>query len=463
MAHVRERNGTFTITCSLGYDEIGKQIRKYTTFTPPPDVTPGKALKLAQQYAALWEDKLKGYISLDENQNFRKLCDWYYENIAPTVLKETVLMNNRNLLEVYAMPTLGNVKLKNLTPHMLDGFFHELLTNGRVKQLYKLKNIHALDGKKKWLSKEKHASSVTVARLAKGLTAEKEVCERIAAAMDIRFSDMFIDGVESRALSPATVTRVRKNISSILSAAVRKEILTRNPVSKTTPMSVRQEAEAFLDEEQSVILLDALNGCNQQFKTMITTLLFTGMRGGELCGLMWPDVDLENGIIHVRQTLVYSPIKGERTYVLQTPKTKNSKRYIRIPQSLVALLQEHKVYQDKQKALAGNGWFSKDMVFIGATGGFYGEKVLYTQFIRLARKIGLPEDICVHSLRHTTASLLINSDVPPNVISEQLGHANTTITQDLYAHVFASSKIRAMQVLEMKLLKRDGAAQDERP
>ena len=80
-------------------------------------VSAGKAEKLAQQYAALWEDKLKGYVSLDENQTFRKLADWYFENVAPTRLKETVLLNNKNMLEIYAMPTIGNVKLKHLTPH----------------------------------------------------------------------------------------------------------------------------------------------------------------------------------------------------------------------------------------------------------------------------------------------------------------------------------------------------------
>ena len=99
MATVRQRGGTFTITCSLGYDELGKHIRKYTTYTPPPDVTPGKAEKLAKQYAALWEDELKGFVSLDENQTFRKLAEWYYETVAPSVLKERVLFSDRKLME----------------------------------------------------------------------------------------------------------------------------------------------------------------------------------------------------------------------------------------------------------------------------------------------------------------------------------------------------------------------------
>ena len=166
-------------------------------------------------------------------------------------------------------------------------------------------------------------------------------------------------------------------------------------------------------------------------------------------------MDLDNGVIHIITNLAYDPIKGERTYVLQTPKTPKSKRFIRLPNSLIELLREHKVAQDVKKAAFGDSWFHLDMVFVGEKRDFYGEKTLNAQLKKLIRKIGLPEDIHIHSLRHTAASLLINAEIPAKVISEQLGHANTTITQDLYSHVFASSKIKAAEALEMKLLRRN--------
>jgi integrase/recombinase XerC len=70
------------------------------------------------------------------------------------------------------------------------------------------------------------------------------------------------------------------------------------------------------------------------------------------------------------------------------------------------------------------------MVFIGEKCGNYGEKTLNQQFKKLAKKLGLPDGVHPHTLRHTTASLLINSDIPAKVVSEQLGHATTGITQD---------------------------------
>lgn len=456
MAAIRKRAGvrdaiSFQISVSMGYDKDGKQQRKYTTFTAPPDVTAGKAEKLAREYAALWENKIRGFISLDENRTFAEMFEWYNEVIAPSVLKESVRENNISLINSYAMPALGGVKLKNITPQILDNLFAELKRNGRQKVYYRLKDVHALDGNKKRLSTE-HITSTTVPwRLAKGFTVEKDTAASIVKFLGKKFDDLFIIDEHDKQLSAATVHRVRKTLSAIFSAAVRKEIMTRNPVSKTTPITIPYQAGEFLDETQAATLLNALETCDFQFKVMITTLLFTGMRGGELTGLKWENADLEKGVIYVKYNLVYSPRKGERSYTLQTPKTKTSEHYIPIPRSLADLLNEHKRRQNEQREIAGASWKYPDMCFIGEKGGYYGEKTLNSQFKKLVKKLGLPEGLHIHSLRHTTASLLINSDIPAKVISEQLGHATTGITQDLYSHVFAASKVKAMQALELKI------------
>ena len=64
MASIRKRGDTFTITAYMGYDEKGKQRKKTTTYKPPENVTPGKAEKLAKQYAAVWEEKIRGYSNI---------------------------------------------------------------------------------------------------------------------------------------------------------------------------------------------------------------------------------------------------------------------------------------------------------------------------------------------------------------------------------------------------------------
>lgn len=222
-------------------------------------------------------------------------------------------------------------------------------------------------------------------------------------------------------------------------------------------------ASSWLDETQAFQLVNALDEQDDfQFKVMINTLLFTGTRGGELCGLQWQDIDFEKGIIYIRHTLVYirtpgqprGQSKGEtdrRHFELQTPKMAAGERYVVIPASLHGLFAEYKARCDDLKAKRGDSWNAENMVFLTVYGNHYSEQYLNAKFKKLARKIGLPDGIHIHSLRHTTASLLINSGVSPKLIAEQLGHASAAITQDIYSHIFQSSKARAAQALDIKL------------
>lgn len=69
---------------------------------------------------------------------------------------------------------------------------------------------------------------------------------------------------------------------------------------------------------------------------------------------------------------------------------------------------------------------------------------------KVCEKAGLPP-IHLHSLRHTHASLLINSNITAKVIADRLGHSTTKTTLDTYSHVFAESEVKAMQAVEMAL------------
>lgn len=71
------------------------RLRKQRLINPPENVTAGKAEKLARQYADVWENKIKGYVALDENRTFRELADWYYESVAPNRLKPHTLIHYR--------------------------------------------------------------------------------------------------------------------------------------------------------------------------------------------------------------------------------------------------------------------------------------------------------------------------------------------------------------------------------
>lgn len=471
MASIRKRGETFTITAYMGYDEQGKQIKKTTTYRPPENVTAGKAEKLAKAFAAQWEDKVRGYVALDENRTFAELAKWYYESVAPLKLKDNVRIDNMSMINTYIMPALARKKLKEITPAMLDALFAELRRNGRTKDTYKLVDGYELPkGRYRGvnlcsIARDADMSRTTLARLSAGHGIEKGNAEKIAAVLNERFDDMFISDMQDRSLEQSSISRIRRCLSAIFTAAVQKEIMRRNPVANTVPISKKSKKPvSYLDETQALALVQHLEQQSDfQYKVMINTLLFTGMRGGELCGLQWQDIDFEQGIIYIRHTLAYirnvGQARGQRpgsqgkissVYELQSPKTAAGERYVVIPQSLKGLLLEHRKRQESARA-ATVQWEHPEMVFTTIGGNYYSEAYLNTRFKKTVRTMGLPDDTHLHSLRHTTASLLINSDVSPKLIAEQLGHASSSITQDIYSHIFASSKAKAAQALDLKL------------
>ena len=461
MASVRKRGDTFTISVSLGYDELGKQIRKFTTYTPPADVSAGKAEKLAVQYAAIWEDKIRGYTSLDENRTFRELAQWYYETVAPSVLKDNVLFSNKLNVDSYAMPTLGNVKLKNITPTMLDVLFAELRKSGKVIELYRLRDTSIFPKQKKAaISRATGISRKTITRASFGDNVERGVAEKIAAYFDKPLNSIFVADDENGVLSQGSIIRIKNCVSAIFTAAVKREIMRRNPCFNITSLTRSRAATSFLDETQAVELLAALDRQdNFQFRVMISMLLFTGMRAGEMLGLMWPDVDFDKDIVYIRRTLAYNvnhKANSADKYSLQTPKTATSERYIRIPALLVELLKEHRQRQDETRAGLGVVWAERGTVFANMMGDYFSEAYLNQKFKTLCAKLEFPPGVHIHTLRHTAASLLINSDVSPKLIAEQLGHKEVSTTTDIYSHVFASSKARTMQALESKLTRGAG-------
>ena len=472
MASIRKRGETFTITAYMGYDEQGKQIKKTTTYRPPEGVTAGKAEKLAKAFAAQWEDKVRGYVALDENRTFAELAKWYYESVAPLKLKDNVRIDNMSIINTYIMPTLARKKLKEITPAMLDALFAELRKSGRTKDTYKLIEGCSLpkgskDGNNSisGISRRTGIARATIQRLSDGRGIEKGNAEKIAAALNVRFDDMFISDMQDRSLEESSISRIRRCLSAIFTAAVQKEIMRRNPVANTVIISKKsRKPVSFLDETQALALVQHLEQQHDfQYKVMINTLLFTGMRGGELCGLQWQDIDFEKGIIHIRHTLAYVRNVGQErgprpgsngkrasVYELQSPKTAAGERYVVIPQSLKGLLIEHKARQERA-CDAASEWVHPEMVFTTTGGNFYSESYLNARFKKTVRALGLPQDTHLHSLRHTTASLLINSDVSPKLIADQLGHASSSITQDIYSHIFASSRAKAAQALDLKL------------
>ena len=449
MASIRKRGETYTITAYMGYDENGKQRKKTTTFRPPDGVTPGKAEKLAKAYAATWEEKIRGYVALDENRTFTELAEWYYSTVAPQTLKPNVLVNYRKGIYDHIIPVIGREKLKNITPPMLDSLFAELQRSGNMEQSFRLKDKALLDGVKRDEFAEKAGVSRTIVFNAlAGKTMRRENAEKIAAALDMKLEKAFDDVTEKKGLSGASTNKLKLNLSAIFTAAVKKEIMRRNPCKLATPPKIDTAPAAYLNEAQCHELLDLLSAQDDfQFEVIINLFIASGIRAGELSALYWEDINLETGMMFIRYTLV----RVDGVYIRQEPKTDDSTRRIILPEYITGLLKKHKTLQAERRLKMGGAWKDKELVFTNKSGGFYLGTNMNGKLKRIIKGTDLPQDLHLHSMRHTHASLLINSDIAARVIADRLGHSTTKTTLDTYSHVFAESEARAATAIDMAL------------
>lgn len=437
---------------SLGYGMDGKQIRKTTTYRPPADVTEGKAEKLATAFAYEFEKKCQGMTNMNENIRFKELFDWYYEEIAPHTLKENTLYNNRYILEKYVLPYIGNMKLKDINTARIDSLFNKLHKYGAVMEMYVMTDPSIIaKGTRRPIFRKCGVTMLTMQRMDKGYSVSKDTALKLCEATGRRLPDCFKKVQESHALSEGTVKRVRTALSPIFSTAVKKELISRNPVMHATnPKDAEPKEHPFLNAEQCKELLRLIDKdekiTNPQVPRFIKMLLFTGMRSGELAALHWSEVDMDNAVLEVK----YNLYRVNKEYKLSTPKTKSSARIISLPPQVLTILEEQKAWQDEQRRKVGNKWIDRGSVFCGMYGEYISRTYVNTELREFVKRNNLPK-IHVHDLRHANASLLINMGVPVKVISEHLGHSDTRTTENIYAHVFAETMSKASSAISAAL------------
>jgi integrase len=154
--------------------------------------------------------------------------------------------------------------------------------------------------------------------------------------------------------------------------------------------------------------------------------------------------DLEEGTLRVRRTLTTA--KGGP--VLGAPKTKGSRRTVKLTQSAVKALRGHLKRQLEEIDSAGSLWRENGLIFASESGHPLDRRNVTThRFKPLLKEAGLPQ-IRFHDLRHTCATLLLTKNVNPKVVSEMLGHASVAITLDTYSHVLPIMQDSAAKAME---------------
>lgn len=252
-------------------------------------------------------------------------------------------------------------------------------------------------------------------------------------------------------LSAKTILEHHRLLRAMLHRAVYWQIIVNNPAERVQPPKTMKPKRKYYDDDQSKLLLSSLMelGENQiKYKVAIILTIFTGFRLGELMGLEWSDINFNDGIVSVNRSSQYLADKGVLT---KTPKTESSIRDVAIPEFVISLLKEYKLWYEEQKSLYGELWANSNRLFVQADGKPMPPSTISKWFVRYVGQIGLPV-INFHGLRHTNATLLIAQNIDVAVVAARLGHAQITTTYNFYVHPIISHNRKAGYALENLLL-----------
>ena len=237
----------------------------------------------------------------------------------------------------------------------------------------------------------------------------------------------------------------------MLHKAIYWQLIVSNPAERVQPPKAKKPKRRYYDDEQCKVLLENLTTLGEdqiKYKVAIILTVFTGVRLGELMGLEWQDVDFKTGIISINRSSQYLADKGVFT---KTPKTESSIREVAIPDFVISLLEEYKLWYEEQKSIYGELWTDSDRLFVQADGKPMHPSTISKWFVKYVAQIGLPV-INFHGLRHTNATLLISQNIDVAVVAARLGHAQITTTFNFYVHPIISHNRQAGSVLENLLL-----------
>ncbi len=307
------------------------------------------------------------------------LADYLTERWLPiqkTKLRTSTFDSYRRNIELHVVPALGRRRLYKLSVDDLDRFYSTLLTDGRK------------DGK-------------------------------------------------PGGLSPKTVRSIHLVLHKAPADAHRKGVVARNVATVADPPSLgarrRDDIKAWdADQLRAFLAAMAPNPLYPAFHLAA----HTGMRRGEVLGLRWSDLDLDEGRLSVRQALVSVAYEVQISDV----KTGSGRRTIDLDCGTVDVLRSWRVgrFGDQRDREPG----IEDLVVLRPDGSQIHPDIFSQTFDRCVAKLAVPT-ISLHDLRHTHATLLLKAGVPVRVVSERLGHATAAFTMTVYQHVLPGMQAEA--------------------
>jgi integrase len=235
----------------------------------------------------------------------------------------------------------------------------------------------------------------------------------------------------NKGLAPNSIRLVRQPLKGMLDLAVKRGLIPRSPLDEVPCPPIPRSIPRHWSPAQTRDFLALMEG--DRTWPIWAFLLGTGLRVGEVVWLRWPCVDLERGELAVVE---FASRVGARLEPSRG-KSVNAVRTVALDSGLISVFGRQRDVQVADRKRAGDKYIESDFVFTQPHGAPYHPVHLSKQVTRFCDEVGLPR-ISAHGLRHTAATLMLATGVPPKVAAERLGHANSVLFSNLYAHVTPS-------------------------
>jgi integrase len=237
-------------------------------------------------------------------------------------------------------------------------------------------------------------------------------------------------------MSRSSMARIHGILQRALRHAERRGRVGRNVATLVDVPNGPSSPSRSLTVEQAQKLLESARG--DRLEALYITGLMLGLRPGELLGLPWTALDLDNAVLRVTQALKRERGDIGQVLVVGEPKTARSRRTLDMPTPVVGALRAHKVRQATERLAAGHSWVDNGLVFTTEIGTPIDPANLRRGFSRLTIRAGLGH-WHPHELRHSAASILSAAGVPIEVVADVLGHDGPRTTAAVYRHLISPS------------------------
>lgn len=276
-----------------------------------------------------------------------------------------------------------------------------------------------------------------------------------------------INQMQSEGRAVSSMRDALGRVRECMESAKNNRIITINPCFDITiPWEKKAIRRRFLSKEEQNLFLKIAS--DKWYKEMFYIMFLTGLRVGELGGLMWNDIDFEKKCIRIERSLSCQYEKGVKTQRITTPKTYNSYRTIPFMGEAEEMFKAQLVKQKALKKELGDRWRSDipDLVFTTTMGSPVTRYIAEKECSKIVDEMNLQEavnsvkenrkpivyePIYPHAIRHTFCSRCFETGMNPKVVQQLMGHQHYSTTVDIYTHVTKNMFDEEIKKLESAL------------